>query len=208
MPGRTLPVALRTYSPDVCLVRSTAAGRGDPGQRSPTQYGPLRAIVRCGTRWHVRMRSDASNGRRTLTYRVVASESVRFARGQRLGSVCLHLLNTCTFSLSLYVPQVSSARYPPSSPRRLEDPHVPRRPHCTAKEFSSNAVRPERPPPTHPTRHRFVAARLNLAHRSPGPGNNPQPLHDQRRPPPENRRRSALKSMRNVQAAHSGSRPK
>jgi hypothetical protein len=107
-----------------------------PTSDLPPSTAHRRAVVSCGTRWHERMRSDAPNRRRTLTYRVVASESVRFARGQRLGSVCLHLLNTCTFSLSLYVPQVSAAPHRASSPTGCESLHVP-------PDFGRNPLQPK-----------------------------------------------------------------
>jgi hypothetical protein len=136
----------------VCLVLSTASGRGDPDRRSPTQHAPERS-------WSA-VEPDSTRGLRPpLRQGAGLGNSSGLGFGQRLGVVCLHLLATCTFSVSLCVHQSSLAQPGPSSPTGVYSPHVSPRPPCTPRKARNVGLRvpmsrrrPQRAcrPPTHP----------------------------------------------------------
>jgi hypothetical protein len=136
----------------------------------PPSHGPSGARTAAGD--STRMRSGTPGGgsvpRNTLVCRI----------GQRLVVVCLHLLDTCTYFLSLYVPQLSPDQPPAVITHRSTRPShsIPEPQSRNAKDHPDPCARechhpaPEptrprtRPEPRHPTRtipHRFVAARPN-----------------------------------------------
>jgi hypothetical protein len=96
--------------------------------------------------------------------------------GQRLGLVCLHLIATCTFSVSLCVPQSSPAPPPPVITHRDTRPsryaptplhpkgNKPPRPHPTIAARPNPNPPPHSPPETGPQPNPAIAARLNPDH--------------------------------------------
>ena len=169
----------------VCLVRGTAAGRGDPFRAislPPVVWSFAKAWT--GVRDAIaRGAYHASPGLRPARATGEWSRILPAGRvGQRLGLVCLHLLDSCTESISLCVHQLSTTPGTPASPTRLETSHVRPRTACTPTETrpdsrqrapaqpptssSLPAPNPNRnrpgPPPPDPSEigHPFVAARL------------------------------------------------
>ena len=157
----------------VCLVRGTAAGRGDPFRAislPPVVWSFAKAWT--GVRDAIaRGAYHASPGLRPARATGEWSRILPAGRvGQRLGLVCLHLLDSCTESISLCVHQLSTTPGTPASPTRLETSHVRPRSACTPTETRAGQP-PARP---RPIAHLSVAARLNpnrnrARHRHPPP---------------------------------------
>ena len=144
----------------VCLVRGTAAGRGDPFRAislPPVVCPSLRLWT--GVRDAIaRGAYHASPGLRPARATGEWSRILPAGRvGQRLGLVCLHLLDSCTESISLCVHQLSTTPGTPASPTRLETSHVP-----TPIRLHPNRNQTRKPPARpRPTAHLSVAARPN-----------------------------------------------